>query len=369
MQPTIAPAACRQEALFPYVKKERRMNNPALPLPAHYQPEQTGQIWRVEYQQRAAEAEAWRQRHGIQPASADTFRIGLLLVDVQNTFCIPGFELFVGGRSGSGAVDDSRRLSAFIYRNLHRITAIAPTMDTHQAVQIFHSIFLVDDQGRHPEPYTLVSAADVDDGRWHFNPAVAAGIGLQAEDGQSFLHHYTRTLAQAEKYNLTIWPYHAMLGSIGHALVPSIEEAIFFHSICRFAQPDFQIKGDNPLTENYSVLRPEILEGADGREVAAKNQAFVRTLLDFDALIVAGQAQSHCVAWTIDDLLAEIRTTDTDRAQRVYLLEDCTSPVVIPGVIDYSEAAEVAFRRFAEAGMHRVRSTEPITSWPGIPTP
>jgi len=29
--------------------------------------------------------------------------------------------------------------------------------------------------------------------------------------------------------------------------------------------------------------------------------------------------------------------------EKVYLLEDCTSPVVIPGVIDYTDLADAAF--------------------------
>ncbi|MEW5961855.1 MAG: isochorismatase, partial [Chloroflexota bacterium] len=52
--------------------------------------------------------------------------------------------------------------------------------------------------------------------------------------------------------------------------------------------------------------------------------------------------------------------------KKVYLLEDCTSPVVIPGVVDYTDQAEAAFARFAQAGMHVVRSTDPIASWPGL---
>ncbi|MHC5830176.1 MAG: isochorismatase, partial [Nostoc sp.] len=44
----------------------------------------------------------------------------------------------------------------------------------------------------------------------------------------------------------------------------------------------------------------------------------------------------------------------------IYLLEDCTSPVVVPGVVDYTEQADAAFTRFAEAGMHIVKSIEPI---------
>jgi hypothetical protein len=36
----------------------------------------------------------------------------------------------------------------FIYRNLGVITEIAPTMDTHTTLQIFHADFWVNDAGR-----------------------------------------------------------------------------------------------------------------------------------------------------------------------------------------------------------------------------
>jgi len=39
----------------------------------------------------------------------------------------------------------------------------------------------------------------------------------------------------------------------------------------------------------------------------------------------------------------------------------------VPGVVDFTDAADAAYARFAEAGMHVVRSTEPIDSWPGFP--
>ena len=336
------------------------------PIPPHYKPEKVAEVWRVPYQERASEAERWAREHVIRPSIEDKYRICLLPVDVQNTFCIPGFELYVGGRSGTGAVDDNRRLCEFIYRNLGVITEICPTMDTHQAVQIFHSIFLINDRGEHPAPFTLISEEDIRKGVWKFNPAVGYSLRITEKDGQQFLLHYTRRLKAGGKYELTIWPYHAMLGGIGYALVSSLEEAVFFHSIARYSQADFQIKGDNPLTENYSVLSPEVLEDPEGNEIASRNTAFIRKLLQFDIVIIAGQAKSHCVAWTIDDLLSDILNMDRNLAKKVYLLEDCTSPVVIPGVIDYTEQADAAFRRFAGAGMHIVRSTDPLSRWPDI---
>jgi nicotinamidase-related amidase len=173
-------------------------------------------------------------------------------------------------------------------------------------------------------------------------------------------------LKKGGKYDLTIWPYHVMLGSIGHALVPAVEEAIFFHSIARSSRPNFQVKGDNPFTEHYSVLGPEVLEGPNGEPIAQKNTQFIEKLLQFDAVIIAGQAKSHCVTWTIDDLLQDIFVRDERLAEKVYLLEDCTSPVVVPGAMGYTDQANAAFQRFADAGMHVIHSTDPSDSWPGV---
>jgi nicotinamidase-related amidase len=337
-----------------------------LPIPSHFNPQSVGEVWKVPYEARAENAEKWAKQHNLQPASRDTFKISLLLVDVQNTFCIPDFELFVGGTSGTGAVDDNRRLCDFIYRNLNVITGICPTMDTHQVIQIFHSLFLVNEKGEHPAPFTLVTPEDIEAGIWRFNPELSSSLQIDEAYGQKFLRYYTRQLKEGGKYNLTIWPYHAMLGGIGHALVSAVEEAVFFHSIARLSQPDFKVKGDNPFTENYSVLSPEVTEGPTGEEIAQKNIGFIRELLDFDAVIIAGQAKSHCMAWTINDLLNEIRVSDRKLTEKVYLLEDCTSAVVIPGVIDYTEQANAAFQKFSDAGMHIVRSSDPISSWPGI---
>ena len=318
------------------------------------------------YQERMEDAETWAREHFLGPASEDIFRISLMLVDVQNTFCIPGFELFVGGASGTGAVDDNQSLCEFIYRNLDLVTEICPTMDTHQAAQIFHSIFLVNQEGKHPPAYTIVTMEDIEKGVWRFNEKLATSLSIDSSYGQEYLRHYTETLEEGGKYCLTIWPYHAMLGGIGHALVAAVEEAVFFHSVCRYSQPNFQVKGTNPFTENYSVLSPEVLSGPHGEKVAGKNVTLIEKLFDFDAVIIAGQAKSHCVAWTVDDLLTEVSLSDKKLTEKIYLLEDCTSPVVIPGMIDYREQADAAFQRFSDAGMHVVRSTDPIANWPGF---
>lgn len=346
-----------------------------LPVPPHFDSSKAGILWRVPYQQRAHEARAWAKLHDIVGMAADGPRICLMPIDVQNSFCLPGFELFVAGRSGTGAIDDNVRLCEFIYRNMAAITEIAPTMDTHTAMQIFHEVFWINDKDVHPPPMTIISAADVETGKWRINPDVAGNLpenlpGNLKIGGYSSLRdyalHYVNKLEASGKYPLIIWPYHAMLGGVGHALVSIVEEALFFHNFVRRSQTGFEIKGGNPLTEHYSVLSPEVLDDAEGKPIARKNTRFIKKLLDFDAVIIAGQAKSHCVAWTIADLLGEIMLQDPKLVKKVYLLEDCTSAVVVPGVVDFTDQAEEAFEKFADAGMNVVKSTDPISGWPGL---
>jgi nicotinamidase-related amidase len=305
-----------------------------LPLPPHWKPDTVTEVRSVPYEQRAAEAASWAREHAIAPARTDERRVCLLLVDCQNTFCTPGFELFV-----PGAPDDNRRLCEFVYRNLGAITQVVPTLDTHHALQVFHAAWLVDTDGRHPPPYTVVSVQDVVDGIWR-----AADPGEQ-----QMLLEYVRALQSGGRYRLTVWPYHAMLGGIGHALVSAVEEAVFFHAIAREISPAFQVKGNDPRTEAYSVLGPEV--------GARKNRELVELLGSFDRVLIAGQAKSHCVAWTVEDLLEELP------AERLCLVEDCMSPVVVPGSVDFTAEADEAELDFAKRGVRVVRSIDSPPAW------
>lgn len=336
------------------------MSNSLIPIPEFFNADKVGAVWRIPYEKRASQARELARQHQLQPASADASKTWLMLIDVQNTFCIPDFELYVGGRSGRGAVDDNIRLCEFIYRHLGNITKVTATMDTHLTMQVFHAIFFVDKDGNHPAPYTDIHVSELHDGKWRFNPALADQFDIAPEYGQQMVVHYAEALQKSGKYALTIWPYHAMLGGIGHALVSSVAEALFFHSVARLAQTEIVTKGESPFTENYSVIGPEVLTGPMDERLGVHDPRFIEELQEFDRLIIAGQAKSHCVAWTVSDLLDDILAVDPELAKKIYLLEDCTSPVVVPDVVDHTDAADAAYDWFAKAGMHIVKSTDQI---------
>ena len=292
--------------------------------------ERASKIFHIPYVQRMKEAKQFAKQNNIKPSISDEERTCLLIIDMQHSFCSPAGELSV-----SGAIKDVERTCEFIYNKLSMISNIMITLDTHIAMQIFHAPFWVDKNGNHPEPMTVISLDDINSEEWIVSESVAMCYNIDYTKLKQYAFHYVNQLQKSGKFDLCIWPFHAMISSVGNALVSALEEACFFHSIARNTQTTFEVKGLNPLTENYSILRPEILIDQDGNEVAKKNNKLIEKLLEYDKVFICGEAKSHCVAWTISDLLNEINNRDMS-TENIFLLEDCTSPVVIPGVIDFT---------------------------------
>ena len=321
-----------------------------------------------------AAAQAWRREHGIRPSATDRRRVHLLLIDLQKDFCFPRGTLYVGGRSGTGAMDDSDRIARFLYRNLEAISDVPCTLDTHFPFQIFSPSFWLGEDGQAPAPHQEITTEMIRAGRVRPNPDIAWWACSGNVDWlQRQVEFYCEELEKAGQYKLYLWPPHCLLGSDGHPLVGVIHEARLFHSWTRGSEGAIQSKGDNPLTENYSILAPEVLMLHDGRQLAHRNHRFIETLLNADAVIIAGQAASHCVKSSIDDLLGDILTREEELARKIYILGDCMSSVAVPDperpgelLFDFTPQAEEALSRWGGAGMNVVRSTEPLESWPGM---
>jgi len=345
-----------------------------LPVPGFFDRSKADQVFPVAYQQREKDAIAFRKANGVTHWTSDPQgkRVCLLIIDDQITFCLPPpwGQLFVGGRSGRAAIDDSIRTCEFIYKHAAVITRIIPTLDTHKTNQIFHGVFWVDENGDTVDATyaPFIELDDVKSGKRRPNPALAVELaGGNYAWLQQYALHYVQTLTDNGQYKLELWPYHGMLGGVGHALVPVIEEAFFFHGMIRNSPTDAEIKGGHPMTENYSVLKPEVLMRHDGKPIAQKNARLLKALLEHDMVIACGQAKSHCFAWTMEHLRTEILAQDPALAKKVYILGDCTSPVVIPNVVDFTDMAQAAFDRFQASGMNIVNSTDPIEGWPNSP--
>jgi nicotinamidase-related amidase len=202
----------------------------------------------------------------------------------------------------------------------------------------------VDAEGKHPAPFTIISAQDVEGGKWR--PLFKAEWSAQ----------YVQRLQQEAKKQLTIWPYHVPIGAVGNALDPELWSAVFWHAIARGSQPTWWTKGSIPQTEHYSILRPEI--EVSGEPQGSLSTDFVQALADYDYLVIAGEAESHCVLETAEDLV-EVFRDRPDRLAKIHILKDCTSPVVHPEV-DFHAIAQQRFAAYAQLGLRFINSTDPL---------
>jgi nicotinamidase-related amidase len=324
-------------------------------FPSFYQPSDVTRLYIERAAVVAEEARRYRDEHRIADAAADHRRIAGFGIDCQVAFCHPDASLFV-----PGAVEDTTRTVEWLYRNLGRITRLYFTLDTHSVFQIFHPAAWVDREGRHPAPFTVITAEDVRQGRW------IPRLDGAAEDARAVCLEYCEKLEATGRYVLTIWPYHALLGGVSHTLVPALMEASLFHSVARRIDEVFEIKGRLALTENYSVFAPEVRE-LQGRPLAGFNPRLFDELLSYDRIYVFGQAKSHCVMESLRDIQRECVARGRERLlEKVYILEDAMSPVTpppldpLPEALDFPRVAERAIRDFAASGMKVARTADPM---------
>jgi nicotinamidase-related amidase len=336
---------------------------------------------------------AIKATHNIKIAKTNPVNVDLLCIDNQVDFSFPPpvGSLYVSGRSGTGAMDAQLLLAKWAYKYTDILRSVVCTMDTHFPYQIFFPLAHIETTtGKNVAPNTVVTAQDYKDGKYTPSPAMASELGSDVNWLRKQFTYYCEQLEMPDpvtgqpKKSLYIWPYHCLLGTPGHALTGVVQAFRVYHSILKGAFNLPQIKGGSPLTENYSVFAPEVMTRFDGMPIpgVSRNVMLIYRLLSADMVVMAGLASSHCVLESVRDFIKHIKSgnaelmklisqdpkfagnTPDNLLDKVYLMKDCTAPVVIPGIVDFTDSADDAFKEFEAAGMHVVESTTPIQNWP-----
>lgn len=237
----------------------------------------------------------------------------LLIIDPQNDFCIANGP---GGEKGAlvvgGADADMNRLADFITKNEKRIGDINCTLDSHDPIHIAHPIFWVNSRGDNPPPFTLITVDDVKNGVWR---AVYPSLQKRAQS-------YVESLAKNGRYVLCIWPPHCLIGSWGASVVPSVHNSLTRWAVKKFNKVNWVTKGSNFMTEHYSGVMADV---PDDNDVTTKlNTGLLDILSNYDEILLAGEALSHCLANTVTDIATQFGDS---QIKKFTLLTDCSSSV------------------------------------------
>jgi nicotinamidase-related amidase len=348
-----------------------------LPVPSHFDPNDVFEIYPVDDDQLGPLAHQWGRDNGVTPAASDKYRVCFLVIDGQVTFSHPDMPLFVTGETGLGAAEDTIRAARYVYQNCRYITEVHCTLDTHYRHAIFHQDFWVGPNGEMPAPYSIITSDMVLGGQWRVSDEAVWAFAKNMGATNLMRRHtieYTQALEVAGRYPLIIWPQHAKLGNVEHALMPMLYEAAEWHSVARGTDNVYTIKGSLNPFEQYSAASLEV-KGTCLMHPAESTE-LLDTLMKFDMVIACGEAASHCFAWTVSDLLEMAAKGGKDLASRFVILTDCTSSVVIrdqntgqvipcspTSPTDFRPMAADAFARFQAAGMRLTTSQIPIPGY------
>jgi len=250
-----------------------------------------------------------------------------LIIDAQYDFCHPDGALFV-----PGANRDVDRMAGLIREHSGQIDYIVVTLDTHHVLDIAHPLFWADAEGNHPAPFTAISAAEADAGRW---------VPLfHAEQARQ----YVRELEAGGQFTHFIWPEHCLIGSRGAALHDPLTDAL--RNWCQQRNRDYVAvqKGLYPLTEHFGIFQAQVPNPAMPETVL--NTALIADLNRFDTVYLMGESKSHCVANSLKQLL----DFAPELVPKLVVVTDCTS--------DVSGMGYLADPIYAEARARQVRFIE-----------
>lgn len=244
-------------------------------------------------------------------------RVDLVVIDPQYDFVEPpilGVPNSGGALYVKGAEHDMERLTTLVNRIAKKISSIAVSLDSHHLLDCAHPEFWRDSAGKNPPPFTIISASDVENGRWTpYRPSLTKRM-----------LDYVKTLEKGSRYPLCIWPPHCLIGSDGAAVHKGLNKALNNWSRSSGKRIEWIAKGSNPFTEHYSAVRAEVPDPEDLENTGIK-MGLIESLKEADIIAIAGEAGSHCVANTVRDIANEFK--DDSYVKKIVLLEGCYSPV------------------------------------------
>ena len=232
----------------------------------------------------------------------------LLIIDPQNDFMdSPSYK---GSLAVKGAFDDMQRLSKWI--EMHDIDNIVITMDTHVKYDISHPDWWLDKNNLPPNPFTIIKKKDVTNGVWR----------AKDQKEQDYSLFYVTQLSEQGKYPLCIWPYHCISGTLGWNIESTLKDTLNKWEKQKSKTIIYIYKGTNPKTEHYSGLKAEVVDIND--ESTYLNTNAINLLSGYKNIYIAGEALSHCVASTVNDLIENMQP---NKLSNINLITDCMSSV------------------------------------------
>ena len=290
----------------------------------------------------------------------------LLIIDPQKDFH-EGGNLAV-----SGATADSTKISEFVKSSDKNINKIFVSLDTHTNSHIGHpgywNVLKEDssvDETAVIEPFTIFSI-DGDKIIGSSN-GVTRTFTPKKPELVEWTKKYIQELPSHGKGVPLIWPTHCLEDQDGHKVCDVLKTAL---DALDQSKVEYHIKGQNEASEMYSIFKAEIpvdeeitkdnytkyysggfsnlkltskidapgTDVPDGIYLNTKfnDELYASLTQDGLSIVICGEALSHCVNWSLRDLVEKLKSDTTKTMYcnngkivdgKIILLKNASSPV------------------------------------------
>lgn len=222
----------------------------------------------------------------------------LLLIDPQNDFIS-----FNGSLPVKGAIQNTIDTIHNIYNNMDEYDDIYVTLDSHQRESIFFPSGW-QANGQNVSEFTVIESMD------GFTPM------LPYPDSQE---EYLDKLKNTDK-KLTIWPYHCIIGTPGHAIENQLNQILQFYELYRDREVIKVLKGLNRYTEHYGAFKTEV-----DKTISGNFKLLLEDLKSYEQIDICGQARDYCVYETVKQMCEYYG--DTDITKKINVLYNLSSSI------------------------------------------
>lgn len=338
----------------------------------------------------------------------DGDKLILLIIDPQNDFHPEGMDSYTiidfhpqdpvytkevvgegtkiqrkkGSLAVPGANEDSARIAALIKKGVNGrpFDQIIVTLDTHNVNHIAHSSFWK--AVNSGDTYSTILAGEKktvkgEGPEWGICIILSTDVGVKwvpkDESLTAYCKSYCKKLEDGEnKYTLKIWNHHCLQGTPGHAVVKVIADELINWSKTNGKTVDYRQKGQNNLTEMYSVIKAEVplksdpktqtntdllnallnpaydykngtgifhsdsIRGGVEQGVGSQFSFSTPTTFTNTKVFICGEALDYCVYSSTKDIIAYMKKTGDmiTKMPNLILLQNCTSHIADPNKLD-----------------------------------
>jgi nicotinamidase-related amidase len=236
----------------------------------------------------------------------------LFIINQQIGLCNPDSTSYLDGADGA-----SRSLTEFIYENIGNIKQIVVVNHCAPILNLNNRLFWQTKTGKDLIIGEVVNLENYHKGKILISDKVYKNI---PESGHEALTKFVeQSLRNIEEKGdeLTVKCFSGIQGSLESALMPDVEEAIFFHSCVTGNLPCYETVGTHPFLNYESIFTP-VMHGEVNKIFAVRKHATLDKLENHDRILFAGHPKEIVIS-SVEDMVNYRK----DFGTKTIILQDC----------------------------------------------